>query len=165
MTDTNAALAALGLDVEEDAATAAPAAKPALAAVPETDASATDRSEVDVGEIEIGVLDFIPAMKRGGGGASGSKYKFDSLKAPETNTETGKTAYSFFKVAVGDNDPKKLQRSVQSATTQQNASAKKAGDLNTYYITRTEIKDDKLVAMLVIRTDARPVEGEEEASS
>lgn len=167
MTAQNDALAALGLDVtEETAPVVSETAKPALTVVPAS-TDAVDRSEVDVGEIEIGFIDFIPATKRGGGGNSGSKYKFDSLEAPAVNAETGKTNYSFFKVLVGTNDEKKLQRSVQSATTQQNATNKKAGDETTYFITRTALnKEGKLEAMLVIRTDARPaVEEADEASS
>jgi hypothetical protein len=152
---SNDALAALGLDVED----AAPAA-PAAVATTEAPAERAAREEVEVGEIEVGMLDFIPTSQRGGGGG-GSKYKFDELKAPAS----AKGPFSYFKVSLVEGvDELKLKRSVQSATTQENKKQKDRGS-DAYFVTRTINKDGKFDHILVIRTDVRPAEGEEEAAS
>lgn len=149
---SNDALAALGLDVE-DATVANTEVNTSATTDTDTETTRATREEVDVGEIEIGEIDYIPASKRSSGG---SKYKFDELAAPRV--VDGKTKYSFFKVTLQPGvDELKLKRSVQSATTQANAIAKKAGS-DEYYITRALVKDGKFEAIQVIRTDDRPVD-------
>lgn len=153
---SNDALAALGLEITGDA----PAAPAADVAPTEAPAERAAREEVEVGEIEVGTLDFIPTSQRGGGGG-GSKYKFDELKAPAS----AKGPFSYFKVSLVEGvDELKLKRSVQSATTQENKKQKDRGS-DAYFVTRTINKDGKFDHILVIRTDVRPAEGEEEAAS
>lgn len=117
-----------------------------------------EREEVEIGELEFGTLDFIPSSRRSSGG---SKYKFDSLSAPVVDQTTSKTNYSYFKVSLVEGiDANKLKRSVQSATTQANKT-----NPDKYFVTRTVNKDGNLEHMLVIRTDARPVEGEDDSEA
>ena len=145
---SNDALAALGLDVEEQAA----------ATVNVDAAEKAEREEVEVGEIEVGTIDFIPASTRSAGG---SKYKFNELAAPkEVN---GKVQYSHFTVRLQDGvDETKLKRSVQSATTQENKKNKDRGS-DAYFITRTVNQGGKFAAIMVIRTDApRPDDSDAE---
>lgn len=149
---SNEALAALGLEVEDNTAVA-------NTEVAAEAADKAEREEVDVGEIEVGEVDFIPTSQRSAGG---SKYKFAELAAPRD--VDGKVKYSQFTVKLQPGvDEAKLKRSVQSATTQEN---KKNKDRNSdaYYVTRTLNEGGKFIGIMVIRTDAPRVEDESEAS-
>jgi hypothetical protein len=158
MSSTNDALAALGL--ADEAASTAPEQVTETVTTAEPVAAA-EREEVEIGSIETDTIDFIPTMKRGGGG-TGSKYKFEELAAPVTG-EDGKTKYSLHRVFLKEGtDELKLKRSVQSATTQEN---KKRKDEGKYYITRTIVEKGEFKGMMIIRTDAPPAEGEDEAAS
>lgn len=130
-------LAELGLT---ETTTAAPSVAPETA---ETDI------EVSSDEIEIGVAEFIPTAKRAGGG---SMYPFDKLTAPVKDAASGKTKYSNFTVKVKPGqDPDKLKRSVQSATTQANKQGKSAGR---YFVSRsTNDGSGKFASITVFRTD------------
>lgn len=95
------------------------------------------RTEVKIGAQELGEAGDLPAFVRGGGGKTGSKYKLDEIPAPVQDKKTKKWSYVplNIKPAEGE-DADKLRRSVQSAVTQANKTAKDAGE-KTYYATRS----------------------------
>lgn len=117
-------------------------------------AARAPRVEVNVGEIVVSTEfeSLAPLVRGGGGGATGSKYKFDELLAPAQQAD-GSWGYTSFLVELQEGvDEDALKRSVQSANTQANANAKKAGEPN-YYVTRSVVKDGKFVGMKVYRVD------------
>lgn len=127
-------------------ATPAPVEAPSKARAP--------RVEVNVGEIIVSTEfeSLAPLVRGGGGGATGSKYKFDELLAPAKQAD-GTWGYTSFLVELQEGvDEDALKRSVQSANTQANGVAKKAG-LPNYYVTRSVVKDGKFAGMKVYRVD------------
>lgn len=146
----------LGLDLDAAGTTEA-------AVVVEGSTEATEkREEVQIGELEYGVLDFIPTQRRGGG-ASGSKYKFEAIAAPVAKADgTGfQYNYSLVRLVEGE-DADKLKRSVQSATTQANAQAKKDGGVERY-VTRQFFDKGEFAGVYIIRVDATQSTEEEAA--
>lgn len=121
-----------------------------------------DRTEVKIGELKAVTFDSIPALTRGGGGSTGSKYKFEDIAAPVDNGNGG-FSYSGTLVELVEGEVEdKLKRSVQSATTQENAKAKKAGRPERY-LTRQHVVNGEFAGVYIIRVDGTQEEeaGEE----
>ena len=107
------------------------------------------RVEIEVGEIVVSTeFETLAPLVRGGG-ATGSKYKFDELGAPVQQAD-GSYGYQTFTVEVGENDEDALKRSVQSATTQANSKYKAEGRR---FVTRSVVAGGKFTAMKVYRVD------------
>lgn len=141
-------LGGLGLETE---AVAGPVDGAASDAGTETTAKA-EREEVKIGELEAVSFDAIPAQRRPGG-ASGSKYKFETIAAPVAKDDGSGYNYSGTLVRlVEGEDAAKLKRSVQSATTQANAQSKAAGEDNRY-ITRQYVEKGEFAGVYIIRVD------------
>jgi hypothetical protein len=141
-------LGGLGLD---DGAETTPTAPVEDAAQP-TDAAKTTREEVKIGELEAVSFDSIPPQRRNGGGASGSKYKFETIAAPVSKEEGGYKYDGKLVRLIEGEDADKLKRSVQSATTQANAQAKEANEVNRY-ITRQYVDKGEFAGVYIIRVD------------
>lgn len=152
---TDDSLAGLGLDDFETGAPEAPAEPAAAETVTEvvaTEEAKAAREEVKIGELEYGVFDSIPTVRRGGG-ASGSKYKFEDIKAPVAKADGSGFSYSYSLVRlVEGEDADKLKRSVQSATNQANAAAKKDGAVERF-INRQFIEKGEYAGTYIIRVD------------
>lgn len=144
---SNDPLADLGLDIEQTASTEATE----VAAEAASEPAKAAREEVNIGELEFGEADFIPTAKRGG--PSGSKYEFDKLEAPVAKEDGSGFRYKTFlaRLQPGE-DADKLKRSVQSAVTAANRSAKDSGAPNRY-ITRTAVQGGEFVGVTVFRVD------------
>lgn len=153
---SNDPLADLGLDIEQTSASAVEQEQPAAENAAEAPAA---RAEVNIGELEFGEADFIPTAKRGG--PSGSKYEFDKLDAPVAKEDGSGYRYKTFlaRLQPGE-DADKLKRSVQSAVTAANRSAKDSGAPNRY-ITRTAVQGGEFVGVTVFRVDGT-LDGEDE---
>ena len=151
----------LGLDLD-GAAEEQTVATEEVGAVEDVLGTTEKREEVVIGELEYGLLDFIPTQRRGGG-ASGSKYKFEAIGAPVAKADgTGfQYNYSLVRLVEGE-DADKLKRSVQSATTQANAQAKKDGGIERY-ITRQFFDKGEFAGVYIIRVDG--TQETEEASA
>lgn len=156
-------LSDLGLDL--DLGTAATDTAPVTEPVTEStvganaDGAATEaktpREEVAIAELEFGFADLVPAQKRGGN-TGGSKYDFDKLVAPEAKEDGSGYRYATFLVKPEDPenfDAERVKRSVQSAVTAANKSAKDDG-LPNKYVTRQAIDGGKFVGVTVFRVDA-----------
>lgn len=141
----------LGLDLDADASDTGPV-DPAAVTEGAAEAATEKREEVVIGELEYGLLDFIPTQRRGGG-ASGSKYKFEAIGAPVAKADGAGFQYNYSLVRLVDGeDADKLKRSVQSATTQANAQAKKDGVVERY-ITRQFFDKGEFAGVYIIRVD------------
>ena len=179
---SNDALADLGLDLGTDTTVAgsaevvnAPVETPVVAdastavvadtAVAADAATKAPREEVAIAEIETGFADFIPAQKRGGGG--GSKYdKIETLVAPVAKEDGSGFKYAVATIKPEDAtnfDEGRLTRSVQSAVTATNKSAKDEGRAHRY-ATRRAVVDGVFVGVNVYRVDGT-LDVEEEAAS
>ncbi|AUZ94728.1 hypothetical protein HOR97_gp02 [Agrobacterium phage Atu_ph03] len=122
------------------------------AAAPAADAAAkTEREEVKIGELEAVSFDAIPPQRRGGG-ASGSKYKFETIAAPVAKDGGGYSYSGTLVRLVEGEDADKLKRSVQSATTQANAKAKEDGAVERF-ITRQHVEKGEFAGVYIIRVD------------
>lgn len=157
------ALADLGLDFGNEAATSA--AETPVAAAPVVDGgaeeSAVSRKAVRVTTTVSDEFEDLPALERAGfgGGPREKKYPFDDLPAPVDLGE-GRMGYRSFTVVPDEGeDMDRAIRSAQSATTQANRQAKDAGEA-TYFVTRTFTENGEVKGIKVFRTDARPEKGE-----
>jgi hypothetical protein len=146
----NDALADLGLDLGLDIAAGA-ADTPAAHTEKKTRAP---RETVEIGELEFGSADFVPALKRGGGGgATGSKYQFDKLVAPVAKEDgTGWKYSTFVARAQPEVDVDKLKRSVQSAVTAENRKNKEANS-PVRFVTRSLQEAGEITGVIVYRVD------------
>lgn len=157
MRSTDDSLAGLGLDDFETETVADGVPADTTASETTTDVVATEeakavREEVKIGELEYGTFDVIPTVRRGGG-ASGSKYKFEDIKAPVAKADGAGFSYSYSLVRLVDGeDADKLKRSVQSATNQANAAAKKDGAPERF-INRQFIEKGEYAGTYIIRVD------------
>lgn len=150
----------LGLDLVADAGAVAPVETPVEtqvvtpAEVGAVEAVvATKREEVAIADLEFGEEDFIPALKRGG--TKGSKYEFDKLTAPVAKEDGSGFKYSTFLVRpenAEDFDAVRLKRSVQTASTNANATAKDEGRVERY-LTRQKLVNGVFVGVTVFRVD------------
>jgi len=142
-------LADLGLDIDDAAEQGA--VNTANADSEASAPAAKAREEVVIGELEFGFADFVPSAKRGG--PSGSKYEFDKLAAPVAKEDGSGFKYATFTARLQDGvDADKLKRSVQSAVTAANRSAKDSGAPNRY-VTRTAVQNGEFVGVTVFRVD------------
>lgn len=158
------ALADLGLDfadtpVAADVTVKAPVeekAKEVPAEVPaevETEKKKrSPRETVDIGTPTFAKAVGIPGIRRVGGGATGSKYPFATLKAPVANAD-GDFEYDTFTLTVQEGvDPEKLKRAVQQAVSGENRKEKEDGT-KIRYATRTVLTDGVLTGAKVYRVD------------
>lgn len=160
--DAAAALTALGIDADVAAtATTAPEAPVETTEAPaaeaptvEGEAQAPAEAAFAIGEISDLSFDEVPVAERTFS-ARKSQYGFEDVAAPGTD---GKKFHGKIVPFTGG-DKDKFKRSVQSAATGQNRSAKNAGAPN-YYVTRTAENEGSFVGMYIIRTDERPAAAE-----
>lgn len=153
-------LADLGIDLGNDTTavtsteTVTASEVGSVEAVVGTEATKAPREEVAIADLEFGFADFLPAQRRGGG-SKDSKYDFDSLVAPVAKEDGSGYRYATFLVKPEDAenfDAERVKRSVQSAVTAANKSAKDDG-LPNKYVTRQNIVAGVFVGVTVFRVD------------
>lgn len=147
--NSNDTLADLGLDlgvstndVAADAVDATVAAE--QAAAPEAEAPKREskpRQEVKIAEQVSGLADFVPELKRlGGGGTRESKYDLEGIAAP-VDAGDGKFQYHTLTIKGEEGqDVEAVIRSVQSAVTAFNKKNKDA-KTGVYLVTRTALDE------------------------
>lgn len=155
------ALADLGLDlgtsdaaIIADQADAAAAAEQAAAPdAGEVKRESKPRQEVKIASQESGLSDFVPELKRLGGGERGSKYEIEGIAAPVAKPDGSGFQYHTLTIRGEEGqDPKAVIRSVQSAVTQYNKKQKEE-KTGVYLVTRTAVEGGITVGVTVYRVD------------